>query len=533
MGRRRNYYDIVECHQAVLFVRVSSNKQEFGASLDAQLDALQNYCQRKGLEVKHIFNITESSTRGDRKKFHEMLEFVTKQRQKTAIVVYCVDRLQRGFNEYVELDNLRKQDKTELHFYKEGFCLNKESDAVDIMRWDMGILSGQMYINAMKDNVKRSMNYNWSQGKWQGLAPIGYLNAKDENKKSTLVLDTFRAPLIRHLFEEYATEKYSLQGLTDLAKSLGLTSKERNPRCDSTNYRKYGYLSRSSIAKILNDPFYYGVMNIKNMQYPHIYPRIIDKTLFDKVQRILAIKRAHPVRDQKYGILPFTFRGLIYCAQCGCAISSEMHKKGDHEYIYLRCSHLKGNCSQGIVNENIILEQLDRELFSKIKITPTMLAALKKNVLSRIESEDSINTGIRRQNEKSIRDIEVKLERLFDIFLEGNISNDKYKTEKTKLEAQKEELKRKNQQFSSISNTVRQKIDDTMDFVANISALMQKASASRKNELLKLLIYNCTLDGTKIHYKIKPPFDKLLACPDLSKWADISVQNIECFADEA
>lgn len=54
---------------------------------------------------KQLFSRRKSSTRGGRAKFYEMLEFVKSQKHKTAIVVNCVDRLQRGYKECVELDN--------------------------------------------------------------------------------------------------------------------------------------------------------------------------------------------------------------------------------------------------------------------------------------------------------------------------------------------------------------------------------------------------------------------------------------------
>lgn len=30
-----------------------------------------------------------------------------------------------------------------------------------------------MHVDALRDNVNRSMEFNWSEGKWQGKAPTG------------------------------------------------------------------------------------------------------------------------------------------------------------------------------------------------------------------------------------------------------------------------------------------------------------------------------------------------------------------------
>lgn len=60
---------------------------------------------------------------------------------------------------------------------------------MDILFWNMCVLMANSYILALSDNVKRSMEFNWSQGKWQALAPIGYLNVKDKNGKSQVIID--------------------------------------------------------------------------------------------------------------------------------------------------------------------------------------------------------------------------------------------------------------------------------------------------------------------------------------------------------
>lgn len=55
--------------------------QEEGLSLLAQSNRLQDYADRKGLEVIKTFEIVESSTHGERKQFMEMINFCKKQRE--------------------------------------------------------------------------------------------------------------------------------------------------------------------------------------------------------------------------------------------------------------------------------------------------------------------------------------------------------------------------------------------------------------------------------------------------------------------
>ena len=190
-----------------MLARVSSRKQERGASLDAQVERIEEYCKKNNFSIieptPKAFVFTESSTRGGRKKFKEMIDFIEKQKHKTAIVVHTLDRLQRGFEECTKIKQLLKNDKIEVHFIQEALVLDKFSSDDDFTRYEFGILSARVYITSMNKNVKRSQKFNREAGMWQCLAPIGYLNAKDERRKSTLILDPERAPIITKLFEEY------------------------------------------------------------------------------------------------------------------------------------------------------------------------------------------------------------------------------------------------------------------------------------------------------------------------------------------
>ena len=75
--RKKYQKKIIEkCTEAITFARVSSEKQERGASIDAQKELIYDYCMEKNLKIIKEFEITESTTRGDRVKYNEMLDFV-------------------------------------------------------------------------------------------------------------------------------------------------------------------------------------------------------------------------------------------------------------------------------------------------------------------------------------------------------------------------------------------------------------------------------------------------------------------------
>lgn len=548
---KRKYKQVIEiekCEQAVMLARVSSRKQERGASLEAQEKSIKEYCSRNNLMIiepyPKAFVFTESSTRGGRKKFNEMIEFIEKQKHKTAIVVHTLDRLQRGFGECEKIKELLKADKIEVHFIMETLVLDKFSSDDDFTRYDFGILSAKLYLTSMNKNVKRSQKYNREAGLWQGLAPIGYLNAKDERRRATLILDPERAPIIKQIFEEYASGVHSLKSVWLSAKEKGLMSKEPNYNPRSKNFGKICPISRNKIHDILTNTFYYGAMYVADEEIDektkkpvktfyklinHVYEPLISKELFDKVQKVLKTKKKERFcKEQKYAGIPFVFRGLITC-KCGCAITPEHHKKGDKEYVYLRCSHQRGTCNQKLVNENTILEQLEREIFHQIRISPTMYDLVKTSITQSLEDEKKINASVRKKIAEETSLINTRLERLWECYLDRDIDKAKYELEKQKYLEQKKELNARAEKYTDISNDLKENIGKAIDFAANLSNLMKAASPDEKNMLLKRLLTNCILEDGILKYEIKAPFDKLLSCTNYKKWKNIAIENLEEF----
>lgn len=533
MAKKLNYDPNEKCTQAIVFARVSSKKQkDKGVSLDVQMETITQYCIDNGLKVIKDLSIDESSTRGERKQYHEMLEFAKNHDGKIAIIVNYVDRLQRSYDDTYELNRLRKEGKIEIHFLKEGLIITKDSAAMDLTFWNMHVLMANFQVNTMIDKVKASQKQNWADGKWQGLAPIGYLNARDNDRKATLIIDEQRAPIIKILFEEYATGLHSLQSLWYKAKELGLTSKEKNHYEKSKNFNKRTFVSRNKIEDILKNPFYYGMMKIKGNLIPHIYEPIISKALFDKVQEVFQSKSREVFsHQQEYKAIPFAFRGLIKCETCGCAITSEHKiKKNGKRYVYLKCSHLRGNCKQGLVNENTLFEQLDNELFSKIQIPSKILETLKKNVQKNMEEEAIMNANLKRNLQSELNTLVNKEDNLTDLYVSGKIKENIYNRQINAIADERTFLEESIAKYKEITKDITTTVDNLLDIAGNLSDIMHKASPLKKNKLLKLLIKDCTLQDKTLKYTVRAPFDKFIQCNNPTQWFKDPTQDLDTYA---
>ena len=512
MAKVYRYAKASPCEQALIFARVSTKDQEPKASLKAQRLAMEDYCQKVGLPIVKKYIVVESSTNGKRKQFNEMLDFVKKQRKKTAIVVHCIDRFQRRFNECVEVENLLLDDRTDLHFCKEGLILTKNSSSSDIMRWDMGILSGKMYVANLRDNVNRGMNYNWSIGKYQTKAPCGYLNYNKD-----IIVDTERAPLIKKMFEMYATGCYSIRSLQQFVKEMNLCS---------VRSKSHKPLGRETIWNILRNTFYYGEMKIRGEIMPHKYEPIISKALFEQVQEVLSGKKTC-VPTREYGGISFAFRKLIKCAECGGTISSEQHfKKSGRKYTYLRCTHPKGCCHQGLVSELQLLKQLDDEVFSKIQLNANIVDLLKKCVQKRMIEDSEANAVMKRQIANELNQLEAREKRIKDCFFDGDITREEWNEEKAEIATKREELQHTAEKYADISRDIQYTVNEVLDIAVCASEIMKKATPEQQNNLLGLVLKDCYLDGQKLVYTLNKPFDKLINMKNNDNWFDFDKSDV-------
>lgn len=157
--------------------------------------------------------------------------------------------------------------------YKE-FLHDPNLPPKDVLEYNLRVLGSKIYVSQLQHHIKLSLNYNWENGIWTAKAPIGYKNYRDKNGKAQIKVDPNRADKILKLFEARA-KGLSLSQLKKYATELNLTYSKSKPYI----------LKKSQISRILHNPFYTGTMIIKKVAYPHNYPKIVSKELFDKVQQ--------------------------------------------------------------------------------------------------------------------------------------------------------------------------------------------------------------------------------------------------------
>lgn len=497
-------------NKAVILVRVSSREQEEGYSIEAQLTRLHKYCERRGLEIIKEFIIVESSTRGERENFYEMIDYIKKQKFPINLICDKVDRLQRSFREMPIIDDLRRKGKLILHFNVEGQVLDANSNSSQLMVYHMYIMMAESYTNSISDNVKRSFEKMRQEGKITGTAPIGYLNQNNGRGKAEIILDPDRAFLIKRIFEEYSTGLYSLKEIRKKTIEWNLKNKTKSNT----------YLSVSQIDKLLKNKFYYGIATYKNQEYRHIYPTIIDKDLYDKCDDVRNGRHRNRSNTTK---TDFIFKGMIKCKNCGCTVTPEL-KKG--KYVYLR-PNSKNGCTCKQINEIVALKEVENVLNSMV-FPSELLENLKLMLKNTIESKNEYSISFINKLTTDLNAIERKSDRLLNLFIDESITKSDYDKKKQELAVERDNIQSQIIKLNDANDDFEITVEYLLDIASRSYSLFKSSGIETKRKILKLVFPNFYLDGQNLSYNIRKPFDLFIKGSNHSinlGWKDSNLRN--------
>lgn len=488
---------------AIVLVRVSSKDQEDGYSLEAQLANLQNYAGRKDLEIIQVFRIIESSTKGHRPEFERMIDFIRQQPQRVALIVDCVDRLQRSFTHTPILDALMREDKLEIHFVREGNVLDKDATSAQKLMWNMGVVMAQSYTDSLSDNVKRSVRHKVKQGEWSSMAPIGYLNVVDKDSgRNTIILDKDRAFLIKRLFTEYATGAVSMNELQRRAKDWGLRSRKGYP------------LTLQTIANLLKNPFYYGMMRFMGNLYPHSYPALIDHALWKACEAVylgLNGKRdaaAHATEQ------PFPLAGLVKCAVSGRVVTCDLKKS---KYVYLIARDPQCPEKKVWIKESIVMDQIAVAMQS-ITIPEAVLEPMVDYLRQSHEAEAAFHQQKLKSLTDESKELSKKMDRLTDLLIDGSITKDVYTEKHTQLQNSRMELNYELEGHTKADGQYKIALSTLLCLSSKIGTLFESSKPDEKRRLISFVFSNLEIHGQDLRFSLRKPFDMFVNLGDCKEW---------------
>ena len=394
------------------YIRVSTQKQgREGASLPEQKDSITRYCERNNLAILHWYEEEETAAKTGRKLFTEMMRLLNK-RKAEGVVFHKIDRSTRNLFEWAEVSSLPEKG-IDVHYSHEPVDLITSHGRTAA---DVAAVFAASYIRNLRDEVKKGQTGRLKQGLYPFKSPLGYLDSGRGKRKE---IDPVKGPLVRKLFEAYATGEQSFPGLIVFAKMLGLVGMRGT------------HLTLNGIACILKNPFYMGLIHLKRSgeTYPGAHEPLVTPELYKRVRAIVEGRLVPRTRGAKH-----LFQRLLSCNTCGRSLIAE-RQKGN---TYYRCHLCKGSCLREEVVEDTIRASLVPLHLTKQEreaLLHDLKAVLLKSGEQRVVTLKSLTL--------QIDALSARLDKLTDGYLEGVIGREDY--EKRKLALMKERSERESE----------------------------------------------------------------------------------------
>jgi len=244
---------------AAIYVRVSTLEQaEFGFSLKAQQEALENYAKALGYEIFKVYKDSGKSAKDmNRPELTKMLE-AAESKKFSAIFTYKLDRFSRSLKDLIltidklkdwNVDFVSLQDKIETTSASGKLMFHIISAFAEFER------------NIIGDRTKFGMHRKAREGGFITKAPKGY---KLENKE--LMIHEEEAEKVREIFKEFVETDTSI---TKLAKKHNMTT--------------------AGMKKLLQNTTYLGKVKFAKEENQGKHKAILEEDLFRKVGERLGV----------------------------------------------------------------------------------------------------------------------------------------------------------------------------------------------------------------------------------------------------
>ena len=364
---------------AVTYQRVSTKEQatkggrDEGFSIPAQRQANTRKAEELGARIVAEFvDAGESARSADRPDLQRMLEYIATH-QVAYCIVHKVDRLARN-----------RVDDVEIHrrLVEAGVTLVSATENIDETPSGMllhGIMSSiaEFYSKNLANEVVKGLTQKVTTGGTPMRAPIGYLNVRKRDEKGreyrTVEIDPERGPMIRWVFEQYATGDRTVVELLDDVTTRGL-------RTLPTPSRPPKPVARSGFFTMLRNPYYIGIVRYKGAEHPGTHEPLVDVEVWERVQRLLDSRKLASERRRTHD---HYLKGSLFCGTCGSRMQLDFPANSQGvRYAYYVCSgraSKRKNCTRRAVPVGIA-EQLVADCYRDISITEEQYAALAAQV---------------------------------------------------------------------------------------------------------------------------------------------------------
>ena len=399
-------YNTKDGKVCVIYIRVSSERQVKGYSLDGQKHYLTEWAERQGMSVLRVYVEEGKSGKSieGRTEFQKMLEDIQNSREVNYVIVFKLSRFGRNARDV--LNSLEYIMKYGTHL----LCVEDGLDSSTAMGKMMITILGAV-AELERENISVQSYLGREEkaksGGWNGgMAPYGY-----RLEDGSLIANEKEREVVKVIFQKFL---YENMGYTAITGFLNRSGYERPPALNAVR-PSYGEWSADQVKRILSNQLYTGkivygrrrtekIAGTDNdyhlvkqdnyiMSKDFSHEAFITEEEFERVQEIKAIrgrKGNHHIGQTNAHLLS----GIARCPQCGAPMyigvtkwkNADGTERCTESYV---CSYATKHRGTKVCQRNgVVAEQVENEVMEftkKLVKNPRFAQDLESKIGSAID----------------------------------------------------------------------------------------------------------------------------------------------------
>ncbi len=320
----------------VIYARFSSYGQN-EQSIEAQVRICKEQAESKGLKVINIYpDKARTGTNDSRPAFQKMIADASSGAFQY-IIVYMFDRFARNRRDSIMYKEMLKEKyNIKVLSALEPIAEDEGGEFYEMfLEWN-----AEKYSKRLSKRVRDGLDTSVANGTFCGGTLIyGYkidlepINNKPNKYIKRISINEEEAKLIKYAFEEYCK---------------GTTKKEIAEELNKQGYRLKGNLfTGKSFDKWLVNRKYTGEFTFGGRSCNNMYPEIIEKSLFEDVQKRLN-KNKYFAGGKATARVPYLLTGKLFCGHCGTEMVADggTSKLGKQHHYYACKKKKKDECNK-------------------------------------------------------------------------------------------------------------------------------------------------------------------------------------------
>jgi len=455
-----------------------------------------------------VFKESKSAkTEGVRPEFQRMKSMI-KKGEIDAIVCWKPDRLARNMTEGGEIIDLLSSGVLKAIITHDKVFYPWDNVIVLSIEFSQG----KQFVKELSVNVKRGQTKKATMGYPHGLATLGFINDKTEEKGNRKwMVDKLRLPIIKEMLTMFLSGNYSGTQIYDWAVNIAKLTTPKHKKCGGN------FIAYSRVYEILKDPIYAGFFSQQGQRYElsNELPRLISEDDHNKILRMLSSRKLPKTQihespysgfiksplgefigaDPKFQIIcqckyKFAYSNKTHCPKCGIAITEIKDPKYLIYSYYYNVPKRKRRESVKYIEEGKITNFF--RLYAEKNLTMSKaLAEWCKRHINEIKDKE-IETGLIESSgiAQRLEQLEGRMTRYRQMLADGQIEASEYESDIKQIKEEITELKnpqQKNKDWHKVAESI---VDLTTEMMETLENGLTKDKRAMLTRLGSNLIWN-------------------------------------------